>query len=348
MDIEQLKTQFRNNLIEEIIEAKIEYEDFFETPIGGSEYEAIHKIYIKQRAVFWTEDEIDMTQDKLDFKLLNKDEKFFIVNILGFFAGSDVIVNENIETNFIPRITQPNILVYYNFQATIENIHSLVYSNMLKALLPPDHYNNIKTSIKSMPIVQKKADWARKWINADCSLAELLVAFKCVEGIFFSGSFCAIYWLGELRKVGKENLFRGIRKGNEFIARDESIHVLAANTIYKRHILNKLPWILVKEIFLEAVSIEKEFITEALPCKLIGMSAQKMSEYIEYVANIEMKSLGYDQQLFPARACPFTFMIKEALDKQSNFFETIETNYSKAGSSNVTPEDLNLLGNADF
>ncbi len=348
MDIEQIKSYFRNNLTEEVIESKIDYEDFFETPTGGSEYEAIHKIYIKQRGVFWTEDEIDMTQDKLDFKLLNENEQFFIINILGFFAGSDVIVNENIETNFLPRITQPNILVYYNFQATIENIHSLVYSNMLKALLPLDKYNEIKTSIKSMPIVQKKANWARKWINTDCSLAELLVAFKCVEGIFFAGSFCAIYWLGELRKVGKENLFRGIRKANEFIARDEGIHVSAANIIYKQHIINKLPWALVKEIFTEAVSIEKEFITEALPCKLIGMSAQQMSEYIEYVANIEVKSLGYDYQLFPARACPFTFMIKEALDKQSNFFETVEANYSKAGSSNMTPEDLNLLGNDKF
>lgn len=350
---------FRDNLKPEPIEQPLsdyshnsklsnEFGDFLEEPIDGSESSEIFKLYRKHKSVFWTETEIDMTEDKAHYKLLSQNEKFFLTNILGFFAGSDVIVNENIDKNYSTKITQPHILMYYKFQAMMEDTHSLTYSNMLRALLERDEYEKIKRAVINMPIVKKKADWARKWINKDCSLVELLIAFKCVEGIFFSGSFCAIYWLGELRKNEIENLFPGIRHANEFIARDEGIHVEAADLIYKKYIVNQLPFEIVKSIFMEAVEIEKEFITKSLPCNLIGMNAELMCEYIEYVANHELKNLGFDERLFPSRGCPFQFMIKINLSKKTNFFEFDDTNYNKAGVFNKSDKDNQILNDEGF
>jgi len=283
-----------------------------------------------------------MTGDAHDYQLLNENERHFLSHILGFFAGSDVIVNENIEKNYQSRITEPYMLLFYDFQKMMENIHSLTYSKMLRALLDSDEYDRVKNAVLTMPIVKKKADWARKWINKKCTLSELIVAFKCVEGIFFAGSFCAIYWLAELRKNNKEGLFVGIRQANEFIARDEGIHTKFADTVYKEHIVNKLPYEIVREIFLDAVAIEKEFIISALPCKLIGMNAQLMSQYIEYVANHEIKKLGFTEPehlLFPPRPCPFQFMLRISLQKKNNFFEIEGAEYAKSGSNNVTEQD---------
>ena len=292
-----------------------------------------------------------MSMDKEHFKLLNENEQFFLTNILGFFAGSDVIVNENIEQNYMPRIKQPYISLFYKFQAMMEDIHSITYSNMLRALLDRTEYERVKKAVSNMPIVRKKANWARKWIHKQCSIAELLVAFKCVEAIFFSGSFCAIYWLGELRKKNLEGLFPGIRHANEFIARDEGIHVAMVDLVYTDHIINKLPYEMVKAIFIEAVDIEKEFITESLPCSLMSMNSELMCRYIEYIANQELKRLGFTErkyQIWDTTSCPFPFMTKLSLQKKTNFFEWDDTNYNKAGSHNKTDKDNKITFDAIF
>lgn len=352
MDLHDAIQQFRSNAIDEPIEVKnTDFGDILEVPTEDSEYDDIYKLYKKHRAVFWTDDEIDMTKDKNHYQLLNKEEKFFLSNILGFFAGSDVIVNENIDKNYIPRINQPYILTFYKFQSMMEDIHSFTYSNMLRALLSRDEYEKVKQSVTNMPIVKKKANWARQWINKECTLSELLVAFKCVEGIFFSGSFCAIYWLGELRKYETEGLFPGIRHANEFIARDEGIHVAAADLIYKKYIVNKLPYPIVRAIFMQAVEIEKEFIIESLPCHLIGMNSDLMCDYIEYVANHEIENLGFTDpkyQLFTKKTCPFPFMIKINLQKKTNFFEYNDTNYNKAGTYNKSDKDNQIINDEEF
>ena len=341
--IRELIIKFRRDAtIEPISYPRDKNDVVLEEPSQLSPFYKVYQIYKKHEAVFWTSNEIDMSIDKQHYDMLNKDEQRFLSHILGFFAGSDVLVNNNIESNYIPKITEPYITVFYDYQKMAENTHSFTYSNMLRALLSVQDYDRVKNAVITMPIVKKKADWARKWIHADCTLSELLVAFKCVEGIFFAGSFCAIYWLAELRKNNKEGLFPGIRYANEFIARDEGIHTLFADTVYKEHIVNKLPYELVREIFLDAVRIEKEFIISALPCKLIGMNSQLMSQYIEYVANHEIKSLGYvdiDQLLFPPRPCPFQFMLKISLQKKNNFFELQGAEYSKSGSHNICLED---------
>jgi len=283
-----------------------------------------------------------MDKDRQDYELLNKNEKHFLSRILGFFAGSDVIVCENIEDNYMPKITNLYIKMFYGFQSTMENIHSLTYSKMLRALLNNTEYEHVVKAVSTMPIVKKKAAWARKWINSDCTLAELLVAFKCVEGIFFAGSFCAIYWLCEIQKKDKMGLFPGVGLANEFIARDEGLHTAFADLIYRNHIINKLPYQIVRAIFLDAVAIEKEFVIDALPCKLIGMNAKLMSYYIEFVANHEIEQLGYtkpSELLFPSRPCPFPFMTKINLQKKSNFFERVSSEYNKVGIYDKTVSD---------
>lgn len=343
---------FRKNALPEPISLPTDIDDVvIEKPSADSPFNDVYQFYKDHQAVFWTEDEIDMSLDKQHYKLLNSDEKHFLSCVLGFFAGSDVIVCKNIEENYITQITNPYVILFYDFQKAMENTHSLTYSNMLRALLDREEYEHVKKAVISMPIVKKKADWARKWINADCTLAELLVAFKCVEGIFFAGSFCAIYWLGEIQKEDKTGLFPGLGIANEFIARDEGIHTAFADVLYNNHIVNKLPYEIVREIFMDAVAIEKEFVLDALPCKLIGMNAELMSYYIEYVANHEISKLGYSevsQLLFPRRPCPFPFMTKISLQKKSNFFERAPAEYSKAGSYNVNELDGTFGIDADF
>ena len=283
-------------------------------------YNDIWEAYKNQQKAIWTADEIDYLADLNDLETLKPEEKTFIENILAFFAGSDGIVLENLVTKFCKEIQIPEVRSAYTFQAYMENVHSEVYSLLIDTYIKDNkRKEECFNAIETIPAIKKKADWALKWINDDKSFAERLVAFSIVEGVFFSGSFCAIFWL-----KSKGKMVKSLGKSNELIARDEGMHTDFAVLLYSK-LINKLDKEVIYDIIKEAVNIEKEFICDSLKCKLIGMNSDLMSEYIEFVADRLLTQLGYDK--YYNKSNPFGFMNSMNLDGKTNFFEQRVTEY---------------------
>ena len=268
-------------------------------------------MYKKQVECFWRVEEVDLSKDMQHWNQLHENEKFFISMILAFFASSDGIVLENLAVRFMKDVHTSEARAFYGFQIAMENIHSEMYSLLIDKYVDPVLKPKLFHAIEEFPCIQNKAKWALKWIECPDSFATRLVAFACVEGIFFSGAFCSIYWLK------KRGLMPGLTFSNELISRDESMHTDFAILMYKREL--KLPESTVHSIVSEAVEIEKKFITESLPCKLIGMNAESMCSYIEFVSDRLLVQLGYNK-LFTTPN-PFTWMESISLEGKTNFFE---------------------------
>jgi ribonucleoside-diphosphate reductase beta chain len=285
-------------------------------------YPAIWEMYKRHEASFWTAEEIDLSADQKDWDNLNDGERHFISHILAFFAASDGIVNENLAVNFMSEVQVPEARCFYGFQIMMENIHSETYALLIDTYIKdPKERNHLLHAIDTVPCVQKKAQWALKWIEKG-SFAQRLVAFAAVEGIFFSGSFCSIFWLK------KRGLMPGLTFSNELISRDEGLHCEFACLLYGM-LQNKLAKEEVYQIITEAVDIEKEFISEALPVNLIGMNARLMMQYIEFVADRWLVELGYDKKYHASN--PFDFMEMISLQGKTNFFEKRVGDYQKSG-----------------
>jgi ribonucleoside-diphosphate reductase beta chain len=285
-------------------------------------HDDIWNFYKRAEASFWTAEEIDLSQDLTDWGQLNDDERHFIKHVLAFFAASDGIVNENLAENFLSEVQYTEAKFFYGFQITIENIHSETYSLLIDTYIKDSaEKSKLFNAIDTLECVQKKANWALRWIEKG-SFAERLVAFAAVEGIFFSGSFCSIFWLK------KRGLMPGLAFSNELISRDEGLHCDFACLLYTQHLINKLPASQVAEIIQEAVEIEKEFIIDALPVKLIGMNSDLMSQYIEFVADRLLVELG-NEKIYHATN-PFDFMEMISIQGKSNFFERRVGEYQKA------------------
>ncbi|OQS55780.1 Ribonucleoside-diphosphate [Ecytonucleospora hepatopenaei] len=283
------------------------------------QYQEIWDFYKKHESTFWTVEEVDLTFDIMHFNQLNKNEQFFIKRVLAFFAASDGIVNENLSERFSNDVTILEAKCFYGFQIAIENIHSEMYSKLIETLVPDyKEQNYLFNAIENIPAIKKKAEWAQKWIVSDTSFDTRCVAFACVEGIFFSGSFAAIFWLK------KRGLMPGLTFSNELISRDEGLHTDFACLLHK-YIRNKCKSI--KAIVMEAVEIEKEFLTDALPVSLIGMNCNLMGQYIEFVADRLLYALG-EQKVYNTKN-PFDFMENLSLEGKTNFFDKKEANYQK-------------------
>ena len=276
--------------------------------------EDVWKMYKKQVDCFWRAEEVDLSKDLTHWEILTNEEKFFISHILAFFAASDGIVIENLGMRFMGEVQLSEARAFYGFQIAMENIHSEMYSLLIEAYIKDkDEKNKLFHAIDNFPCIKKKADWSLKWINDKrSSFATRLVAFACVEGIFFSGAFCSIYWLK------KRCLMPGLTFSNELISRDEALHTEFAILLYSR-LEKKLNKARIYEIVKEAVEIEKEFICEALPCRLIGMNSELMSQYIEYVADRLLVQLGYEKIYKSTN--PFDFMEMISIEGKTNFFE---------------------------
>ncbi len=283
----------------------------------------IWQMYKQAEASFWTAEEIDLSQDQKDWENLNDGERHFISHVLAFFAASDGIVNENLAVNFMQEVQSPEARCFYGFQVMMENIHSETYSLLIDTYIKDGaEKHRLLNALETVPAVSKKGDWAIKWINSD-NFAERLIAFAAVEGIFFSGSFCSIFWLK------KRGLMPGLTFSNELISRDEGLHCDFACLLYNNHLVNKLPQDRVRAIICDAVEIEKEFVTDALPVNLIGMNAKAMAQYIEFVADRLLVSLGLPK--FYNATNPFDFMEMISLQGKTNFFEKRVAEYQKAG-----------------
>lgn len=287
-------------------------------------YNDIWDMYKKHKASFWTAEEIDFVKDLDDWEKLNENEQHFIKNVLAFFAGSDGIVLENLLTRFSTEIEIPEVRCFYGFQGSMENIHSETYSLMIDTYIKnEDEKLKLLQAINYIPCVRKKSEWAIKWMqNTDTLFSMRLVAFAAVEGIFFSGSFCAIYWLK------KRGLMPGLTFSNELISKDEGLHTDFAVLLYTKYIENKLDESIIHDIIGEAVEIEKEFITESLPCNLIGMNCELMSQYIEFVADRLLIQLGCTKKWNTSN--PFDFMELISMTGKTNFFERRVSEYNKA------------------
>ena len=284
----------------------------------------IWEMYKKQEASIWTAEELDLSPDLIDWDTkLNDDERFFIKHVLAFFAASDGIVNENLAENFLSEVQYTEAKFFYGFQVMMENIHSETYSLLIDTYIKDTKEKNyLFNAIETFEPVKKKAEWAMRWID-NGSYAERLISFAAVEGIFFSGSFCSIFWLK------KRGLMPGLTFSNELISRDEGLHCDFACMLYNNHLVNKLPKEEVQKIIADAVEIEKEFVTESLPVRLIGMNADLMSQYIEFVADRLLTELGNDKIYNTSN--PFDFMDMINLQGKTNFFEKRVGEYQKAG-----------------
>jgi ribonucleotide reductase beta subunit family protein with ferritin-like domain len=296
-------------------------------------YHNIWSAYKTQVAAFWTAEEIDFSKDYKDFCSLNENEQHFIKMVLAFFAASDTIVNINLGERFIREVQLREAIVAYGFQMMMESIHSEVYSLMIDNIVKDTlEKNKLLNAITEYPCISNKALWAKKWIESNSTFAQRLIAFAIVEGIFFSGSFCAIYW------IKKKNLMPGLCDSNELISRDEGMHTDFAVLLYSM-IENKISENTVHNMFKDAVSIEKNFICESLPCSLLGMNDKLMSEYIEFVSDRLLQSLGYNKIWNTSN--PFDFMESISIEGKTNFFESRPTQYQKASV-------LNTSNNASF
>ena len=297
--------------------------------------------YKKMEASFWTAEEIDLHQDLTDWNnKLSADEKYFIKHILAFFAASDGIVNENLAENFVNEVQYSEAKFFYGFQIMMENIHSETYSLLIDTYVKDDNEKNqLFKAIEVFPAIKKKADWALRWIDSD-SFAERLIAFAAVEGIFFSGAFCSIFWLK------KRGLMPGLTFSNELISRDEGVHCDFAVHLHIHHLVNKVPPARIKEILLDALNIEREFITESLPASLIGMNAKLMTQYLEFVTDRLLVELGLEKEFNVTN--PFDFMDMISLQGKTNFFEKRVGEYQKAGVLNNEKQETKISFDADF
>ncbi len=286
-------------------------------------HDAVWKMYKQAEASFWTTEEIDLSQDQTDWERLNADERHFVTHVLAFFAASDGIVNENLAVNFLKDVQIPEARCFYGFQVAIENIHSETYSLLIDTYIKdPAEKDRLFHAIDTVPCVKKKAEWALRWTGAQANFAQRLVAFAAVEGIFFSGSFCSIFWLK------KRGLMPGLSFSNELISRDEGLHTDFACLLFS--MLNqKISVAEVTEIITDAVVIEKEFITDALPVSLIGMNAEMMQQYIEFVADRLLVALGCPKVYNALN--PFPWMEMISLQGKTNFFEKRVSEYQKSG-----------------
>jgi ribonucleoside-diphosphate reductase beta chain len=292
-------------------------------------YEDIFRMYKKAAASYWVADEINFQQDLSDLDKMSEPEKDFIKHIIAFFAASDGIVNENLALRFYNDVAVPEAKAFYAFQTAIESVHSETYSLLIDVYeRDPVEKDRLFNAVTHFPAIAEKADWAIKWIqDADASFAQRLVAFTIVEGLFFSGAFCAIFWLRE------RGLLPGLSFANQLISRDEALHTEFSALLYSKLQHTRLPESMVHAMVRESVDIEERFITESLPCRLIGMNADLMKQYIQYVADRIMLMLGYGRIYNVAN--PFQFMEFAALENKANFFESKESSYSKAGVSMI-------------
>lgn len=301
-------------------------------------------MYKKAEASFWTQEEIDLRPDLVDWVSLTDDERYFIKMVLAFFAASDGIVNENLAGRFMSEVQLPEARCFYGFQIAIENIHAETYAMLIDTYVTDAvEKGSLFNAIETVPCVKKKAEWAQRWISSKSSFAERLVAFACVEGIFFSGSFCAIFWLK------KRGLMPGLTFSNELISRDEGLHCDFACLLYSM-LEQRLSQARIEEIMRDAVQYEQEFVTSALPVNLIGMNAAWMSQYIEFCADRLVYQLGYEK-MYNTRN-PFDWMELISLQGKTNFFERRVSEYQKAGVMNrisdVDNEDSVFTTEADF
>ena len=302
-------------------------------------YDAIWNMYKQAEASFWTAEEIDLSQDLVDWEKLNDNERHFVKHVLAFFAASDGIVNENLVLNFMQDVTIAEARCFYGFQIAVENIHAETYSLLIDTYIKDNaEKDRLFNALDTLPCVKKKGDWAIDWIEKSPTFAHRLIAFAAIEGIFFSGSFCSIFWLKN------RGLMPGLSFSNELISRDEGLHCDFACLLYS--MLNeKPPKEEVEKIIMDAVSLEKEFVTDALPVSLIGMNAVLMCEYIEFVADRLLVALGYEKVYKSAN--PFSFMEMISLQGKTNFFEKRVGDYQKSGVM-AKKEDQNFSLNEDF
>ena len=304
------------------------------------QYDAIWKMYKKAEASFWTAEEVDLSKDMMDWAKLKPEEKHFVSHVLAFFAASDGIVNENLVERFMQEVQVPEARCFYGFQIAIENIHSEMYSLLIDTYIKdPAERDHLFNAVETVPAVRRKADWALNWISSEnASYAERIIAYASVEGIFFSGSFAAIFWLK------KRGLMPGLTFSNELISRDEGLHTDFACLMF-HHLKHKPSEERIKEIVCEAVDIEIVFLTEALPVNLIGMNCDLMSIYIKFVADRLLVELGCSKVYKVEN--PFDFMENISLDGKTNFFEKRVGDYQKAGVMS-NKEDMKFTLDADF
>jgi len=286
------------------------------------QYNDIWEYYKQHQAAFWTAEEVDLTNDIRDWQNLSENEQYFVKNILSFFAASDGIVNENLAENFYREVQYPEAKFFYGFQLMMENIHSLMYSLLIDTYISnPKEKDECFNAIDRLPAVQKKAKWALDWIT-NASFQERLVAFAAVEGIFFSGSFCSIFWLKS------RGIMQGLCNANSLIFKDENLHCDFAIHLLNNHVENKPSEKRIKEILLSALEIEKEFITESLPVSLIGMNSNLMKQYLEFVVDGLLVKMGCNKHFNVEQ--PFRFMEQIAVETKGNFFESRTMEYQKA------------------
>jgi len=298
----------------------------------------LHALYQKQIDCFWRAEEIDFTKDSSTYDKLTNDEKYFINHVLGFFATSDSVVMSNLLDNFMSEVKLLEARMFYSFQSAIESIHGLTYSLLIDSIIKDKNTKNkLFNSISEFPAVKKKVDWSIKYFSRKRSFGSRLVAFACVEGIFFSGSFASIYWLK------KRNIsMNGLIFSNELISRDEALHTEFAVALFDK-LEHKPPKDKIKNIIKDAIELEKEFITESLPCRLIGMNSKMMSEYIEFVGDRLAVQLGIDKIYNSTN--PFDFMEAISLEKKTNFFESRVSEYALA---TKTKSDVDFKMDLDF
>jgi ribonucleoside-diphosphate reductase beta chain len=286
------------------------------------QYNDIWEFYKQHQAAFWTAEEVDLTNDIREWQNLSENEQYFVKNVLSFFAASDGIVNENLAENFYREVQYPEAKFFYGFQLMMENIHSLMYSLLIDTYISnPKEKDECFNAIDRLPAVQKKAKWALDWIEKS-SFQERLVAFAAVEGIFFSGSFCSIFWLKS------RGIMQGLCNANSLIFKDENLHCDFAIHLLNNHVENKPSEKRIKEILLSALEIEKEFITESLPVSLIGMNSNLMKQYLEFVVDGLLVKLGCKKHFNVEQ--PFKFMEQIAVETKGNFFESRTMEYQKA------------------
>lgn len=307
-------------------------------PIKDSEQD-LYKLYKKAVGSFWTVEEIDFSKDKEDWEKLNGEEKHFIKHVLAFFAGSDGIVQENLAGRFQVEVQSPIARLFYGVQNAMEGIHSETYSLLIDQYVKDkDEQNKLFRAIDTIPSIGEKAKWALNWMGDERPYSTRLVAFACVEGIFFSGSFCAIYWLK------KRGLLPGLTFSNELISRDEGLHTEFAVAMYHK-MIQKLDPDVIGSIVCDAVRIESDFITQALPCSLIGMNARDMTQYIQFVADRILLQLG--QKKIYNSTNPFDFMELISLEGKTNFFEKKVSEYSKPGVG-LSQAEMTIKFDEDF
>ena len=285
---------------------------------------AVYEMYKQSLACFWTADEIDMTQDLKDFRAMSKDEQHFVKHVLAFFASADGIVIENLVTTFCTEVQMPEARQFYAFQAAMESIHAESYALMIDTLVDEDgEKQHLFSAINTMPAINKKAAWALKWISSLKPFAERLIAFAIVEGVFFSGAFCSIFWLK------KRGLCPGLSFANQMISRDEGLHTDFACLLFRDHIKTKPTRKRILEILLPAVEMECEFVQSSLPVSLIGMNAESMTQYVRFVADRLLVSLGQGKHFNEAN--PFSWMEMISMQGKTNFFEARVAEYAKSG-----------------